>query len=193
MSKVSEIVDSKKGEFVTRIMIATALFAEKFYNGRENDWGKVTSDWAKTGEAQFNDPTSGVYGSFTFAATIKALTGEDIKMRAPQAVAYSVGVAVVPTAPLYGKRSDDGYDLGKAYLCTNETSGGKFRNGENVTARMTNGQHNAVGLMSRISDEVRPATEEEIVALVDALFESKALSLLHDLEAELSRYDAFIK
>jgi hypothetical protein len=192
MSVVSEITNAKKGEFVTRIMIATALFAEKFYNGRDNDWGKVTSDAAKSAELQFNDPQSGVCGSTQFAATIKALTGEDIKLRAPQAVTYSVGVAVVPVAPAYGERSKDGYELGQPYLCVNETSGGKFRNRTNAAAKMTNGSHNAVGLMSRISDEVRPATEEEIVTPVDGPFETKALSLLHDLEAELSRYDAFI-
>lgn len=192
MSKISDIVNGRKDEFTTRLLIATALFAEKFYAGRENDWGKVTSDVAKNGEAQFNDPESGVYGSSSFAATIKALTGEDIKLRAPQAVVFQVGVVVVPVAPAYGKRTEDGYELDKAYLCVNETSGGKFRNAETAAARMSNGSHNQIGVMSRLSDEVRPATEEEIVALADALLGIKGLTLMHDLEPELARYDAFI-
>jgi hypothetical protein len=192
MSKVTDIVNGRKEEFLTRVLIATQLFTEKFYTGRDISWNIVTSEAAKAAEAQFNDPESGVYGSTQFAATIKALTGESLQLRAPHAVKYQVGVVVVPVAPAYGKRTDDGYELGKAYLCVNETSGGKFRNAENAAAKMTNGKSNAVGIMSPLSDEVRPATEEEISALVDALFELKALSLLHDLEPELSRYDAFI-
>jgi hypothetical protein len=192
MSKIQTIVEGRKEGFLTRVLIATALFAEKFYAGKSNNWGLVTSDAAKAAEAQFNDPDSGVFGSATFAATIKAMTGEAIQLRAPSSVQYSVGVVVVPVAPTYGKRTDDGYELGKAYLCTNESSGGKFRNADNIGAKMTNGSRNQIGLMSRISDEVRPATEEEITALVNELFTDKALSLLHDLEYELARYDAFI-
>lgn len=200
MSKVSEIVSGKKEEFVTRLMIATQLFAEKFYSGKTQDWGQVTSDTAKNAEKLFNDPKDAAYSNSTFAATIKALTGEDIKLRRPEAVAYSVGVVVVPVAPAYGERTDDGYELGKAYLCVNESSGGYFRNENNASDRRivlsksrTEAAGNQIHLMSRLSDEVRPATEEEIVALVDALFEIKALTLLHSLESELARYDAFIK
>lgn len=193
MSKVSEIVEGRKAEFVTRILIATQLFAEKHFAGREITWGKVTTEAAINAEKLFNDPTNDAYGSSTFRSTIQALTGEEIQLRAPWAVNYSVGVAVVPVAPLYGERTKDGYELDKAYLCVNESSGGKFRNADNASARMTNGSSNAVGLMSRLSDEVRPATEEEIAALVDSLFEIKALTLMHDLEPELARYDAFIK
>lgn len=192
MSKVSEIVSGRKEEFTLRIKIATALFAEKFYAGREITWGIVTNEAARNAEALLNG-NEYVGDRAAFTATIKALTGETIQMRAPWAVDYQVGVAVVPVAPLYGTRTEDGYELGQAYLCTNETSGGKFRNAGNAAARMTTGKSNGVGLMSRLSDEVRPATEEEIDALVDALFEVKALSLLHDLEPELHRYDAFIK
>ncbi len=193
MSKIADIVGLKKGEFITRLLIATALFEEKYFAGRENDWGKVTTDPAKKAEAQYNDPTDPGYRNASFAATIKAITGEEIKMRQPRTVEFSVGVCVVPVAPLYGSRSDDGYEPGKAYLCTNESSGGKFRNADNVAAKMTNGKSNQVGIMSHLSDEVRPATETEIAALVDALFEVKALTLLQDLEPELHRYDAFIK
>lgn len=193
MTKVSSLVEGHKEGFVTRLMIATQLFAEKFYAGREIVWGKVTTDAAKNAERLFNDPNDAAYGSISLRATIEALTGEKIQLRQPWTVEYRVGVVVVPVAPLYGKRDDDGYDLGKAYLCVNESSGGKFRNADNAAARMTTGKSNAVGLMSRISDEVRPATEEEIAALVDSLFEIKALTLLHDLEPELARYDAFIK
>lgn len=191
MSKVSDLVNGRKEEFATRIKIATALFTEQFYAGREVTWGKVTSEVAKRAEAQFNDPNE--LTGMQFAATIKALTGEEIKLRSPWALSFRVGVAVVPVVPLYGERTQDGYEIGKAYLCTNETSGGKFRNVDNAAVRMTNGKSNRVGLMSPLSDEVRPATEEEIDALVDGLFEIKALSLLHDLEPELARYDAFIK
>lgn len=193
MSKISDVIGGKRDEFILRITIATALFSEKFYAGQENDWGKVTSDEGKRAEAQFNDPESGVYGSTQFANTIKAMTGEELKLRMPRALTYQVGVAVVPVAPVYGKRTEDGYALDKVYLCTNETSGGKFRNAETAVARMTTGSHNQVGLMSRLSDEVRPATEEEIVALVDSLLAVKGLTLMHDLEPELARYDAFIK
>lgn len=193
MSKVSEIVSGRKEEFVTRLLIATQLFAEKFYAGRETTWGKVTSDAAKNAEKLFNDPTNPGFGSIALMSTIEALTGEKIQRRNPWSVEFTVGVVVVPTAPAYGERSNDGYELDKAYLCVNESTGGRFRNADNAAARMTNGKSNQVGIMSHLSDEVRPATEEEIAALVDSLFEIKALTLLHDLEPELRRYDAFIK
>ncbi len=205
MSKIDTILSTKKDAFLTRILIATQLFAERFYAAQSTDWGKVEGDVAVKAEAQFNDPNSGVYGSTQFAATIKALTGQDIKLRNPRAVSYQVGVAVVPVAPVHGERTDDGYQVGSAYLCTNESSGGKFRNASNLDAtgiRTTRGgvrtgdaDGNTWHVMSPLSDEVRPATEEEIVALVNGLLsaEGKGLTMLQNLEAELSRYDHFIK
>jgi hypothetical protein len=186
----TDVVAGTRDKFISRLLIATKLFAEKYFIQPATE--PLKSETAKNAEAMFNDPASGVYGSAHFAAIIKAQTGEDIKMRNPNAVTYQVGVCVVPVDPQYGERSHDGYEVGKAYVCVNETSGGKFRNADNAAAKSTNGKSNQLGVMSPMSDEVRPATQEEIVKLADELLAVRGLTLLQDLEPELSRYDHFL-
>lgn len=202
MSKINDVIGNSVERFTLLITIATQLFAEKFYAGRSVTWGAVTGDVAINAEKAFNDPTNGSFNSAVFQSTVEVLTGQKIQRRNPWMVDYAVGIVVVPTAPLYGNRTDDGYAVGASYLCTNESSGGKFRGVDNIASRMgksTKGgtrtgdaSFNEVGLMTHISDEVRPATEEEISTLVTALLEVKGLTLLQDLLPDLeTRYGHF--
>lgn len=203
MSKVQSVIDGQKDRFITLAVLATQLFNEQFYAGKpEDNWGKVTTDAAKRAEAQLNDPESFV--GHDFIATIKALTGEEIHLRQPRTVSYRVGVCVVPVAPFYGERTDDGYALGKAYICTNETSGGKFRNADNIDekgvrtashgVRTGDSDRNQWKLMSTLHDEVRPANESEIASLLEGLLEVKGLSFLTSVLPDLeARYAYLLK
>lgn len=175
---------------VSRALIATDLFAGKFYaTSKEAAVPAPTTDAAKRAEAMFNDPKSTVYGDAKFAALTKALTNEDIRFtrNSNRTVEFvQPGVVVVPVTPVYGERADDGYGDGGPVFVTNRTNG-KGRNTSNLDKRI-----NDVQPLSRNSSDWRPATQEEIEPLVDALLTKYGVKFLTDMNGEFETIDELL-
>lgn len=180
-----------RNTLVTRFLAATDLFNGKYYTTVKGDaTPKPTSEAALRAEAMYNDPESAVYGSKTFAALIKATTGEDLRFvsdTSRRVEFNSCGVVVVPVEPEYGKRADDGYELGLPVAVTNR-SNGKGRNSKNLGTRI-----NDVAPLSTNSAHWRVATQSEIEGIVDELIAHGGLKFLKDMSGEFDEIDAILK
>lgn len=135
-------------------------------------------DAQKRAERMFNDPTSGVYADNKFSALVQMQN--DFTPRFFGNVGrmdFKVGMVVTPRKPEYRDRVDDGYEMGKHYLVTNQTYG-HARSSDNLNASVKG----STKPMSQNNDEWTLVTDvDAITALVTALVDGLGVKFVEDV------------
>lgn len=179
----ADYVAQKRNALLTGIAFAQVAAKDAFFtpNGTA-----PTSITAQRAEAMWNDVDSKVYYSPVFASVIEAQTGEKVRDFTPSLFIPKLGMVLRAVKPQYRDRTDDGYEVGKIYLVTNESTG-RARGYNNTSGEYKNSKngYGAAQPMSRINDEWELVTDHaEIEKLVDHLLETLDIKLVDALLSE---------
>lgn len=186
LSKIVTPVDyvaQKRNALLTGIAFAQSAAKDSFFTPKGT---APTSTTAQRAEAMWNDADSKVYYSDNFASVIEAQTGEKVRDFTPSLLTPKLGMVLRAVKPQYRDRTDDGYEVGKIYLVTNESTG-RARGYDNAAGEFKNSKngYGAAQPMSRINDEWELVTDQsEIEALVDHLLKTMDIKLVDALLSE---------
>lgn len=194
---MSQIVNKVLQNKVQRIITLAALATNQHATERGNwSWKPLEDPKLAQLETNLNDPTHKLYGQFGVLTGIRALyalDGKDVPafrdISDIPMVSLSYGAVLVPTAPVIGgipaeydaEKTKNAYTLGQPVFCVST-----WRKSENANQRGRGVNTATVALaeipfLPRRADLTRPATDEEITALVTALVEARGVAFVDDV------------
>jgi hypothetical protein len=194
---MSQIVNGILTEQKDRIIKLVALATNQHATERGTwTWKPQEDPKLATLEASLNDPNHDLFGNFDVLTGVRALYAlegknvPDIRETSDiPLIVLGYGVALVPTTPVLGgipveydaEKTKNAYTIGSPVLCVST-----WRKSENANQRGRGVATAKVALgdlpfLPRRADLTRPATDEEITALVDGLIEERGVAFVTDV------------
>lgn len=177
---LKDLVKSESDNILQKAILRTALFAEKFYPAPAADTrDQIVKDY----EANFYDnPKAAQYGNDDAADVFMALKGiseYELNTTDNLSVDFARAVCIVPqNTPHFEWPEDDEVKVGKTYICIHQGNGA-----------FMDADGNRVHISPSYGLGFRPATDDEMKAVIAGLMATRPASFINNLGDALVNVD----